>query len=185
MSGEPAKKHSSRLSPPQGIFGASRNCLQVAKAGNVIVISIHGLGNMNNAGGLQEFCRQAIQDGCSRFAFDMADCKSMDSTFMGTVVGLAVAVREKSDDAWVCMLNARPEHLELLEIVGADRFLRFKEDVPIEDIEMEPLVAKPVSPEERLALLKKAHENLVEIDARNRARFGAFLRSLSADLEQG
>ncbi len=184
MSGEPAKKYSSRLSPPRGTSGKLRNCLQVARAGDTIVVSIHGLGNMNTAPALQEFCRQAIAAGSVHFAFDMADCKSMDSTFMGTLVGLSAAVRDKSADGWVCMLNARAEHRELLEIVGADRFLRFKEQVPLEDIEMEPLAERPVSPEERLALLKKAHENLVEIDARNQARFGAFLRSLSAELEQ-
>jgi two-component sensor histidine kinase len=38
--------------------------------------------------------------------------------------------------------------------------------------------------DKRRALVLKAHENLVEIDKRNEVQFGAFLKSLSAELSR-
>lgn len=148
-----------------------------------MLVRVVGLGTVNTAGTLWDFAWQAMADGCTRFALDLGACRGVDSTFMGTMVGIAQEARERGgENAWVWVLNVSDANRELLEIVGADRFLLFKSGVQMEPLETEPLIGESLSLERRVALIKRAHENLLAIDRRNEERFGEFLRYLTAEL---
>jgi len=159
---------------------APSNWLEVARTEDTVILRSVGLANMKLAMGMMDFTAEMLRAGYRQFVFDLADCKGLDSTFMGAMVGLAAASEEHGGAATV--VNAGTSNLELLQIVGADKFLRLKGDYEMEDIETERLEATSPSPERRLELVKRAHENLVDIDKRNAARFGAFLRQLSSEL---
>ena len=155
----------------------------VSRAGDVFLLRIEWLGSMNNAASVWEFCQQALARGARRFAFDLASCKGMDSTFMGTLVGLAGAVAEVDPPGWVCMVNAGDTHRRSLASVGADRFLRFKQSIEMATIQWQALPVEPGSPQRRLAVIQQAHANLVTINQRNQSRFSSLLRALSDELE--
>ena len=83
------------------------------------------------------------------------------------------------------MLNVSGANRDLLKIVGADRFFAFDARAGVtRDLRMQPLPSLKVSPERRIELVRKAHENLVQIDARNERKFGALLRSLTSELNR-
>ncbi len=152
----------------------------MARTEDTVILRPVGLGNMKLAMGMMDFTTEMLRSGFKQFVFDLTACKGLDSTFMGAMVGLAAASEEHGGSAAV--VNAGTSNLELLQIVGADKFLRLKGNYQMEDIETEQLDATSPSPERRLELVKRAHENLVDIDKRNAARFGAFLRQLSSEL---
>ncbi len=129
---------------------------------------------------MMDFTSDMLANGLSNFIFDLSCCKGLDSTFMGAMVGLAAASEEQGGKT--SLVNVSSSNLELLQIVGADRFLRVKGEYKMADLEMEPLDAGTPSPERRLTLVKQAHEHLVDIDHRNEARFGNFLRQLSKEM---
>lgn len=156
------------------------NYIEVALAGPAVIVRPVGLGNMKVALGMMDFTTEMLHDGRTQFIFDLGACKGLDSTFMGAMVGLAAAAQEEGGSA--TLVNAGQDNLELLQIVGADKFLKFRGEYKMEALEMERLEVAPPSPGRRLELVKKAHENLVVIDQRNEARFGAFLRQLSSEL---
>ena len=158
-----------------------RNVVMAARAGDSVVLRVSGLGNMKNAVGMWDFTEEMVERGYRRFCLDLALCKGMDSTFMGTLVGLSSRLKELGK-GYVAVVNATDSTKELLEIVGADRFLRMKGDIEIEDIEMEVLPSGSAPLARRIELVRKAHEELVEIDKRNEERFGAFLRALTSEL---
>ncbi len=160
--------------PPTG------NYLEVARTEDTVILRPVGLGNMGVAMGMMDFTGAMLRTGFANFVFDLSMCRGLDSTFMGAMVGLASASEEHGGATTV--VNAGTANLELLQIVGADKFLRLKGDYRMEDIEIECLDVSSPSPERRLELVKKAHENLVDIDKRNAERFGAFLRQLSREL---
>jgi hypothetical protein len=137
---------------------------------------------MKVAMGLMDFTTEMLRSDYCSFVFDLSLCKGLDSTFMGAMVGLAAASSEHGGQASV--VNAGTSNLELLQIVGADKFLKLKGDYEMEEIETERLELSSPSPERRLELVKIAHEHLVDIDRRNEARFGAFLRQLSKELSK-
>ena len=47
-----------------------------------------------NAPKVSTFARETIGDGKCNFAVDLGECSSMDANFMGTLAGIALAVRE-------------------------------------------------------------------------------------------
>ena len=157
--------------------------ISVARIGEgTLLVRVKGLGSMNNALPLAEFAESEAD--LIRFAVDLSECEGMDSTFMGTIVGIAQSVREKPG-GWVCLLNVSDANRELLEIVGADRFFVFDPRVNVEqNLRMQALPSLDMNPERRIALVRQAHENLVEIKARNEQQFGAFLRSLTEELDR-
>ena len=55
-------------------------------------------------------------------------------------------------------------------------------DVGVSEIQLSASRATTASPEQRRQMILQAHGNLVELDKRNEARFGAFLKSLSSEL---
>ena len=159
---------------------APPNYLEVARSEQTVFIRVAGLGNMRLAMGLMDFTAEMLRSGYTQFIFDLSACKGLDSTFMGAMVGLAAAAQESKGQAAV--VNANSDTAELLQIVGADKFLKLAGPYQMEAIETERLEAPPPSAQRRLELVKKAHQNLVVIDQRNEARFGAFLRQLSNEL---
>jgi anti-anti-sigma regulatory factor len=146
-----------------------------------------GIGSVNNAGALWDFAERSMNEGRHRFALDLSECRGLDSTFLGTLVGLSQEVGERSGaegstEGWVRVLNCSEANRELFEIVGADRYVRFRSMPEMEPIETQALPAGDRSLEERLALVRRAHENLIGIDRRNEERFSEFLKCLAAEL---
>ena len=156
--------------------------VKVARTHQTVIFRVIGLGNMRAAMGLMGFSEAMLEQGYSRFAFDLAECRGLDSTFMGAMVGLAADAAEH--DGWVSVVNASEPTTELLQIVGADKFIRMRGDLPMEPIETTCLPEVELGPHERLDLVRRAHECLVEIDRRNEERFGNFLRRLTSELSR-
>jgi hypothetical protein len=86
--------------------------------------------------------------------------------------------------SFVVAINASPEVLELLGILGVDKFVPLLGHLQLPEVETTVLPTVEMTPEERRLMILKAHENLVEIDKRNEAQFGAFLKSLSSELSK-
>ena len=89
----------------------------------------------------------------------------------------------------MAVFNCSEANRELFEIVGADRYVRFRSVAEMEPIETEPLApARPLdkaqSLKERIEFVRRAHENLIGIDRRNEKRFGEFLKCLAAELAE-
>jgi len=156
--------------------------VEVARTHQTVIFRVIGLGNMRAAMGLMGFSEAMLEQGYSRFAFDLTECRGLDSTFMGAMVGLAADAAEH--DGWVSVVNASEPNTELLQIVGADKFIRMRGDLHMEPIETTRLPEVTLKPQERLELVRRAHERLVEIDKRNEERFGSFLRQLTSDLSR-
>lgn len=155
----------------------------VARLGDAVLFRVVGLGNMKISPAVAGLAEQAIAGGIYKFAFELSRVPGTDSTFMGTLVALALTVKERSPNGWVCVVNASEKVLQALENLGAARFLRFKTVLPLDEIEMERLDIASYSKAQRLEIIRKAHERLVEIDRRNVDRFGAFLDNLKRELD--
>ncbi len=240
--------------PAKGIY--------VARAGATVYIRVVGVGNLASAPALFDFAERQRAEGYREFVFDLAECRGFDSSFMGTIVGIAAGLRadacckhdappyEVRSDAgrsgpsadapsigaaqgiaaasasgdsragggdgingssvppkvtsadvgalnasggapgiapeprpgFVALVNLNQECLEMLQILGADRFVLLGGKADLSGLEMARLPDGYLSHEERVRLIMKAHESLVEIDRRNEARFGAFLRQLASEL---
>lgn len=157
----------------------------VARTNDGIYIRVHGLGNMHNAVTLNAFAEKMMEEGYTRFALDLGPCRGVDSTFMGTLLGISSRAKESAadGDGNLVLINVGDRCRQQLSSIGLDAFLTFRE-TPAEapEVDLRRLNGKEVSPKERLQLILKAHRDLVAVDQRNESKFGPFLRSILKDI---
>ena len=58
--------------------------IQVGVCGPSVWVKVEGKGSFLNSDSLKEFAREMVDQGYRGFVVDLADCATMDSTFMGT-----------------------------------------------------------------------------------------------------
>ena len=66
----------------------------VGSLGRTVWLKVNGRGTVQNSPGVKEFVKQMIQRGHRDFVVDLDGCELMDSTFMGTLAGVALRLRE-------------------------------------------------------------------------------------------
>jgi len=89
-----------------------------------------------------------------------------------------------SEDCLLSAVNVSEDLRGLMAMLGVDKFVKLRGACELKQLETTILPEKQLPPNDRRRLILKAHETLVEIDKRNEAQFGAFLKSLSAELAQ-
>ena len=68
-------------------------------------VRVEGKGSFQNSPGLKEFSKQMLERGFRNFVVDLNTCSVMDSTFMGTLAGIALRLREFGDGRLVVIWN--------------------------------------------------------------------------------
>ena len=128
-----------------------------------------GRGSFQNSTGLKNFAAEMMQHGHRDFVVDLKDCELMDSTFMGTLAGLALRLGA-SGKLHVIRANARCT--QVLKSLGLDRILSLEEDASssppgeaLHDAEENP------PREARRETIIEAHENLLAANPENAVRF--------------
>ncbi|MCX6967616.1 MAG: STAS domain-containing protein [Verrucomicrobia bacterium] len=157
----------------------------VGCANKVVWVRVEGKGSFLNSSGLKEFAREMINRGHREFVVDVKNCPVMDSTFMGTLAGIALRLREIGQgNLHVTNLNSR--NGDLLRNLGLDQL--FARDLggvtpPKEVAEAQPIEsgAGPDRVAQAQTMLE-AHEALVEAAPENLTKFKDVLEYLKQDL---
>jgi anti-sigma B factor antagonist len=149
-------------------------------------IRVEGKGTFENSAGLRAFSEQMMEGGRRQFVVDLKNCPAMDSTFMGTLAGIAVRLRDRGDGSlWV--LNRNERNSELLEGLGLH--MLFADCAPPEPVavdgavQLEAMADRAVTRE----VMIEAHETCVQVNPDNAAKFKDVLEHLkdSARREKG
>lgn len=157
---------------------------EVAVGKRAVYIRVHGHASMNNCFCLRDFIDRMLHVGHSFFVVDLADCAGMDSTFMGVLAG-AATYEQNGKAPGIAAVNVGEPLVRLLRSVGltelifieADRF-----DVPV-DLEFVRL-EEQATEEDRLILIRAAHEQLIKICDHNEEVFGPFVAALEMEMKQ-
>ncbi len=135
-------------------------------------LRVDGHGTFQNSAPLRAFTEQMFEAGHRSFAFDLQGCEVMDSTFLGTLTGLALRLREDPRGRiGFARVNARVE--SLFARYGLDRVLAFQgfEAAPPAPEEMEDLELATTK-EFKRGTIVEAHEALAASSPENEERFG-------------
>ena len=111
---------------------------------DAIWIRVEGKGSFENSGPIKEFSSKMIDEGHRHFIVDLENCPVMDSTFMGTLTGVALrlAQEEEEPDDVACqatdsdrsesfgleVINANPRCRQLMVGLGLDHIFQLDED---------------------------------------------------------
>jgi anti-anti-sigma regulatory factor len=149
---------------------------------------VEGKGSFLNSGNLKEFAQEMVNRGYREFVIDLQNCAMMDSTFMGTMAGVALRLKELGH-GHLHVVHCGNRSLELLSGLGLDQIFSIHSNGSTAP-ECESL--EPVPNDDRSAEQKKeqaqtmleAHEALCQAAPENFPRFKDVLDYLKQDLHQ-
>ena len=156
--------------------------LDVGKTDGYVWVRVKGKGSFVTSPPLKGFVERRMEGGETRFVVDLADCPAMDSTFMGTLAGLAIRLSKLTDGRLelndVCERNRKSlEDLgldALLEIDPADS--EWREHVDEVRGSLEPLPDEAEASD--AAHVLDAHRKLCEASDENVKKFSTVLDML-------
>ncbi|EDY18994.1 anti-sigma-factor antagonist [Chthoniobacter flavus Ellin428] len=154
----------------------------VGTANRTVWVRVEGKGSFLNSTGLKEFAKEMINRGFREFAVDLKNCTVMDSTFMGTLAGIALRLRELGQgNLRVTNLNER--NSDLLSNLGLDQLfvIEARHSAPVAATQT-PLAAAAPDKTAQAQTMLEAHEACVEANEANAAKFKDVLEYLKQDL---
>jgi anti-sigma B factor antagonist len=149
-------------------------------------VKVEGRGTFQNSAGLKEFVKQMIQRGFRDFVVDLSDCEQMDSTFMGTLAGVALRLREIGQGG-LRAVNVNERNTGLLSSLGLDQLFSVEpaagggEEVP-DEARLREAVPARAGAEAQKKMVLEAHEALVEAEAANAVKFKDVLEYMRQEL---
>lgn len=145
-----------------------------------IWIRVTGRGNFQSSLALKQLVEKMIQKGCYRYIIDLKECEQLDSTFMGTVAGIAQRLRQYQE-ACLRVVNVNNSNQELMENLGLHQLfciqpLLIKHELP-PDVSASCFSESPYSipPVKEKATIQElvisAHEALIDANIDNAEKF--------------
>ncbi len=150
-------------------------------------MKVEGKGNFLNSGNLKEFAREMVTRGYREFFFDLQNCVMMDSTFMGTMAGVALRLRELGRGR-LHVVHCGDRSRDLLSGLGLDQIFSIHTNgsaaPEVQTLSAEPVVEPSAQKQQQAQQMLDAHEALCEAAPENFSRFKDVLDYLKQDLHQ-
>ncbi|MEP7014285.1 MAG: STAS domain-containing protein [Verrucomicrobiota bacterium] len=160
--------------------------IQVGVNGPAVWVRVQGRGSFLNSGNLKEFAREMVDRGFREFIIDLANCAMMDSTFMGTMAGVALRLKELGR-GHLHVIHCGERSRDLLSGLGLDQLFDIYSDGELapkcESLKRESdgSVLNERKHEQARTMLE-AHEALCQAAPENLFRFKDVLDYLKQDL---
>ena len=156
-------------------------------------IRVEGKGSFQNSRGVKEFADLMINRGSKEFVIDLENCPVMDSTFMGTLVGIKKSLGPENQRN-LEIINANSRNTQLLVSLGINLLLKLDtEGTSWPEIRNKIsnhiqnghyLDIADISKEENIQQSLEAHQNLSNADKDNIPRFKDVIHFLEQELGQ-
>src|SRR4026207_471676 len=100
----------------------SAPAILVGTIDRTVCVRVEGKGSFLNSTGLKEFAKEMTNRGFREFIVDLRNCPVMDSTFMGTLTGIALRLGELGQGG-LRVIDLNERNGDLLCNLGLDRLL--------------------------------------------------------------
>ncbi len=158
----------------------------VGVEGTVVHVRVVCGGSFQNSTPLREFARQMMGRGYREFVVDLSQCPVMDSTFMGTLTGVALHLRKLGAGS-VRIVRANLRNVELLRNLGLHHILRLEGESPPAPAHTPTALeeAECMEAHEQAQAMLEAHEALVGAEPSNLTQFRDVLEFLRQSAQSG
>ena len=139
----------------------------------LVWIRIGCRGSIDCSHELRQFIELMVARGHRKMVIDLDKCPGMDSTFMGTLAGISLRLRQVPD-ASLDILNPGERNLQSLCELGLDHILSVdcngslwaRERQMVEEILQQPIEVPQLDERTRQATMTEAHETLCQVNPR-------------------
>lgn len=147
-------------------------------------VRISGRGTFLNSHPIKSWLLSKIEEGCSSFIIDLAECKSMDSTFMGAITGISLKMKRLGRSP-VTLANITAHNKRLLETLGLDRFFVLEEKFEMNmNLAWEKLYIESLDKLETTKHMMESHEQLMDSGGTAKKEFKTVHDMIKKDLEK-
>jgi anti-anti-sigma factor len=155
----------------------------VGTAQKTVWVRVEGKGSFLNSTGLKEFAREMTNRGFREFVVDLRACPVMDSTFMGTLAGIALRLRELGQGQ-LRVVNLNERNRDLLANLGLDQLFTIdhRDGAVGDQTVQQPLDGAAPDRLAQAQTMLEAHEACIEANPDNAAKFKDVLEYLKQDL---
>ena len=109
------------------LYSVVQSSIQVGVHGPAVWVKVEGKGSFLNSGNFKEFARQMVERGYREFVVDLDKCVMLDSTFMGTMAGVALRLKELGQGHLRVVHCGQRSH-ELLSGLGLDQLFSIQDN---------------------------------------------------------
>ncbi len=152
------------------------------------VLRIEGRANYLNCTPVGPALEQLVRQGKDNIVVDFGHCGGMDSTFMGILAGVALALRRRDPPGELILCRMGERNLELVRNLGLHRIARVVTEEPAglnhDPQQDQALDSATPSHDEEARIVLQAHKNLVEADQSNARRFQDVITFLKNQVEE-
>ena len=165
--------------------GDSQSIYQVCPQPDYVFVKVNGRASYTNCDPFRRFLHDMLDEGQHKFIFDFADCSGLDSTFLGILVGVALAIRGQDENGFMTLLQLGERNLETVKNLGIHRIanVRAKDDL----LEVENLEGIGDGSNGEAASVREvyeAHKRLTELNESNARKFHDVVAFLEQRLEE-
>ena len=162
----------------------------VGQISGLFWMRVEGKGSFQNSVQVKRCFQSMIQRGERHFVVDLEHCPIMDSTFLGTLTGAALNLRETGSGE-VAVVNANARNQQLLSSLGLDHILEVDRDGSKYVVEKKAICeelgvcAEPSAPcckTDQAKHVLEAHEALTQANAGNASRFRDVIEFLEKEV---
>ena len=156
---------------------------KVCATNNEVYVQIREKASYLNCAPLRSFLHEMVNEGNRVFVVDFQNCSSMDSTFLGILVGLALQLRKFQDGGNLTLLNLIGRNLETVENLGIHKIATVSSEFVSNTNELDELKVKSKSDKARPELIYKAHKTLLDLNEKNSKIFKDVVNYLEQKVE--
>jgi anti-sigma B factor antagonist len=162
-----------------------QSSILVGVNGPTVWVKVEGKGSFLNSGSMKEFAREMMDRGYREFVVDLENCAMMDSTFMGTMAGVALRLKELGH-GHLHVIHCGGRSRELLSGLGLDQVFSIHANgansPECKSFEQDGNAPSAEQKQERAQTMLEAHEALCQAAPENFLRFKDVLEYLKHDL---
>jgi anti-sigma B factor antagonist len=152
----------------------------VSCADRIVWVRVQGKGSSTNSTALRDFAKEMIHRGAREFIVDLRNCTVMDSTFMGTLAGISLWLREMGEGS-LSVVNPNERNAESLCSLGLDQLFNVRVSTMKRGGQALTIPLK----EDRIAraqTMLQAHEALIKTAPENLPKFKDVIQYLEEKL---
>ena len=164
----------------------------VGRIGRVFWLRVEGRGTFQHSVQVKRAIQAVLAGGLRNVVIDLEHCPMMDSTFLGTLTGAALSLRNLGEGS-LSVLNANERNQKLLTSLGLDHIVHLDIEGTAWQDERRQVGVHLADCQERGASCKEehthhvlqAHQTLASVNGVNQGRFRDVIHFLEKELGNG